>query len=218
MTNDSSRKFIIVVGIQFDETGTNALREAVSAATTRTGAELHVVYVIPNSDSTTRSTKVLARRSDALASAPRTLRAFVAAQSKNIEKLATQKVVMHARLGAPADAILQLAADVNADLIVVGTHGYRGMRRVVLGSVAQDLVEIARCPVLIARPRDYKGIAPSPAAEPVCAECAKTRAATHGEKLWCEYHSRPQVRPHVWQSSEVFHVGGHDPGLIANGG
>lgn len=210
---NSSNKFPMVVGINFDETGTNALREAVRVAAMTPGAELHVVYVIPNSETTTRSVKVIARRSDALADAPRLLRGYVREQSKAIEGLSEQNVVIHARLGSPADAILQLAVDIEAELIVVGTHGLRGMRRIVLGSVAQSLVEIARCPVLVARPRNYKGLSTSPKPEPVCADCAKTRADSNGEKLWCEYHSRPQVRPHVYGSSEIFKVGGHDAGL-----
>jgi nucleotide-binding universal stress UspA family protein len=49
------------------------------------------------------------------------------------------------------DAILQAARAVHADLIVIGTHGRRGLSRVLLGSVAEDVVRRAPCPVLTVR-------------------------------------------------------------------
>lgn len=203
----------IVVGVDFGDTGHNALRAAVRSATMRTNAEVHVVWVVPNSEKSSRSIKVIARRSEALAEAPRRMRAYLAEQTKSLEGLDALKIVIHARLGSPAAAIVQLCVDVSAELVVVGTHGYRGMKRILLGSVARDLVETARCPVLVARPRDYAGMAASPTPEPLCPECVKTRSASNGETPWCEYHSRPQFRPHVYGHSEVYTVGGHDPGI-----
>jgi nucleotide-binding universal stress UspA family protein len=52
------------------------------------------------------------------------------------------------REGRPADEILALAASLPAGLIVVGTHGTRAITRAVLGSVAEDVLGRARCPVL----------------------------------------------------------------------
>jgi nucleotide-binding universal stress UspA family protein len=49
------------------------------------------------------------------------------------------------------DAILQAARAVRADLIVIGTHGRRGLSRVLLGSVAEDILRRAPCPVLAVR-------------------------------------------------------------------
>jgi universal stress protein A len=49
------------------------------------------------------------------------------------------------------DAILQAARAVRADLIVIGTHGRRGLTRVLLGSVAEDVLRRAPCPVLAVR-------------------------------------------------------------------
>ena len=52
-------------------------------------------------------------------------------------------------LGEPADEINSYARRVGADLIVVGTHGRTGIRRALLGSVAELVVRRARCPVLV---------------------------------------------------------------------
>ncbi|SDI86064.1 universal stress protein [Paraburkholderia phenazinium] len=48
-----------------------------------------------------------------------------------------------------ARCILHAAADLKADLVVMGTHGRRGVRRLVLGSVAERFLRIAECPVLM---------------------------------------------------------------------
>jgi nucleotide-binding universal stress UspA family protein len=53
--------------------------------------------------------------------------------------------------GDAREAILQAARAVRADLIVIGTHGRRGLTRVLLGSVAEDILRRAPCPVLAVR-------------------------------------------------------------------
>jgi nucleotide-binding universal stress UspA family protein len=50
--------------------------------------------------------------------------------------------------GSAATEIVQRARDVDADLIVVGTHGRRGLAHAFLGSVAERVVQHAPCPVL----------------------------------------------------------------------
>lgn len=50
------------------------------------------------------------------------------------------------------DAILKAAEAVHADLIVMGTHGRRGLSRMLLGSVAEEIIRRAACPVLTVRP------------------------------------------------------------------
>lgn len=52
------------------------------------------------------------------------------------------------RLGAPADEIVKYATEHEIDLIVLGTHGRKGVARLVLGSVAENVVRHAPCPVL----------------------------------------------------------------------
>ena len=50
---------------------------------------------------------------------------------------------------APADGVLQCARDVGADLVVVGTHGRRGLDHLLLGSVARDVVRRSPTPVWV---------------------------------------------------------------------
>ena len=54
-----------------------------------------------------------------------------------------------ASLDDVSTAVLKAAADFNADLLVMGTHGRRGFQRLILGSVAERCVRQARLPVLL---------------------------------------------------------------------
>jgi nucleotide-binding universal stress UspA family protein len=60
-------------------------------------------------------------------------------------------VEKHVREGDPADTILDVAAEQNADLIVVGARGHTGHRRFLLGSVAGKLAHHAHTSLLIVR-------------------------------------------------------------------
>ncbi|HTR50780.1 MAG TPA: universal stress protein [Kofleriaceae bacterium] len=55
------------------------------------------------------------------------------------------------RTGDPRDTILQVAAEIGADLIVMGTHGRRGLTRALVGSVAEAIVRTSPVPVLTLR-------------------------------------------------------------------
>ena len=56
------------------------------------------------------------------------------------------------RAGPPWGEVVALAAESSADLIVMGTHGRRGLKRLLLGSVAERVVRTAPCPVLTVPP------------------------------------------------------------------
>lgn len=61
------------------------------------------------------------------------------------------RVSVHVREGAAFDQIVNAARDLNADLIVIATHGRTGLSHVVLGSTAERVVRYAQCPVLTLR-------------------------------------------------------------------
>jgi nucleotide-binding universal stress UspA family protein len=62
-------------------------------------------------------------------------------------------------LGAPSHAIADVADQVGADLIVVGTRGHSAITTLVLGSVARSLLHVARQPVLVVPPQSLPPIA-----------------------------------------------------------
>ena len=55
------------------------------------------------------------------------------------------------RHGEPADVVLEVAAEIGATMIVMGTHGRRGLPRLVLGSVAERVVRESPVPVVTVR-------------------------------------------------------------------
>lgn len=74
----------------------------------------------------------------------------------NIEKWLEQ--------GDPVEQILNVAEETSCDLIVMGTHGRKGVPRLLLGSVAEKVLRNAPCPVLTV---------PGPIAEPVHSRSAR---------------------------------------------
>ena len=68
---------------------------------------------------------------------------------------AAEGVTVGTRLetGSAPETIARVAGEERADLVVVGTHGRSGLDRIILGSVAERVVRIAPCPVLVVRPR-----------------------------------------------------------------
>jgi nucleotide-binding universal stress UspA family protein len=59
--------------------------------------------------------------------------------------------------GCPAETIVEVAAAEGVDLIVMGTHGRTGLRRLLMGSVAEAVIRMAPCPVLIYRAPSKRG-------------------------------------------------------------
>jgi nucleotide-binding universal stress UspA family protein len=70
------------------------------------------------------------------------------------QKLADAKyagVQITVLLGEPAHAIANFAQEKHADLVVIPSHGRTGLTRLLIGSVAERVVRLAHCPVLVLR-------------------------------------------------------------------
>jgi nucleotide-binding universal stress UspA family protein len=62
----------------------------------------------------------------------------------------------------PAHEIINFAEEIRADVIVVGTHGRSGVPRLLMGSVAEDVVRSAPCPVLVVHKNEHEFVLPDP--------------------------------------------------------
>jgi nucleotide-binding universal stress UspA family protein len=145
-----------VVGVDFAETGNYAIQEALRLARRSPGAEIHLVHALPKDPWIKEDG--MARSSEAIEKAYRRLRETILDLAGALPDQWEQKVSFHVRIGDAAEALHQVAVDVDADLVIVGTHGRRGVEKLLLGSVASKLVQSARLPVLIARPKDFEGL------------------------------------------------------------
>jgi nucleotide-binding universal stress UspA family protein len=74
-------------------------------------------------------------------------------QVRKIEEVGGTVAIAHLKMNERRDeAIVHLAEDIDADLIVIGSRGFGGLRRALLGNVADSVVRHAHCPVLVVRP------------------------------------------------------------------
>ncbi|MEB3282102.1 MAG: universal stress protein [Lyngbya sp.] len=62
-----------------------------------------------------------------------------------------QGIQIHVEIGHIAEKIVDFSQEKNADLIVIPTHGRRGISRFMLGSVTERVIRFAKCPVLVLR-------------------------------------------------------------------
>lgn len=68
--------------------------------------------------------------------------------------IAAETVLLEGMAARLCDQVARAASDWGADLIVIGTHGRRGVRRMFLGSDAEQILRLAPVPVLLVRDRD----------------------------------------------------------------
>jgi nucleotide-binding universal stress UspA family protein len=96
-------------------------------------------------------------RDAALGDAPLPAEARKAEQRKMAQMYAPSypiEVEYRTRQGHAADSILDTAREIGSDLIVLGTHGRTGLRRLIAGSIASSVLHRAQCPVLALRAQD----------------------------------------------------------------
>jgi nucleotide-binding universal stress UspA family protein len=134
----------ILCPVDFSDPSRRALHYA-SALAGREGAALHVLYVVPADMPLPVPVLMLAARPvvDATAGAAEALAAFVARAAL------PRPPITIVRDGPPVDAILACAADIGADLIVLGSHGRDGLGHLLFGSTAERVLHKAPCPTLI---------------------------------------------------------------------
>ena len=141
----------IVVGTDGSETAKEAVTQAASLAQL-TGAALEVVSAYePVSKRRIESEREGAPADIQHEFGPREDVNFALDGAVAIAQSMDVEVKPHPRDGDPADAILSVADEVGADLIVVGNKGMTGARRFLLGSVPNKVSHHAGCGVLIVR-------------------------------------------------------------------
>jgi nucleotide-binding universal stress UspA family protein len=141
----------IVVGTDGSETATSAVETAVELAKI-SKAKLEIVSAyepIPQQRLREEGEGISGDVSHAIN--PREDVQFVLDKAAAVAKKAKIDVVTHPREGDPADAILDVAEENNADLVLVGNKGMTGARRFLLGSVPNKISHHAPCDVWIVK-------------------------------------------------------------------
>lgn len=91
-------------------------------------------------------------REELLSSARERMESFLEEHKEAFAALAVGAVSGQVLSGDIAEEILNYSGEANANLIVMGTHGYKGFERIMFGSVAEKVVKIACCPVMTINP------------------------------------------------------------------
>ncbi len=147
------------------------------------GAELHLVHVIDAVGDSKRLTEHLEAGRQILEDLGRDIDREI-------------PLTLHLAAGSATREILQLAANLHADLIIVGAHDLSRLEKLLLGSVSEPVVRKAQCPVYVVRRKDYHGKV-IPELAPPCADCLEVQRTTNGRELWCKRHAERHVHGRV---------------------
>ncbi len=142
----------IIFPTDFSDVSTAALPWAIDMAKTLK-ADIHCLYVVeePQIYSTLDMGAVaIPTTGELMESAQTRIKNFADKMLKDAPHGSGTKVVV----GHAATEIVNYANEVNAKLIVMTTHGYSGVKHVLLGSTTEDVLRHAKCPVLSIRAAD----------------------------------------------------------------
>jgi nucleotide-binding universal stress UspA family protein len=202
--------YVIVVAVDYSATSDLVFERALELAAEKPAAAVHAINVLPVYQSGPAPDATAVTWAGSLPSssdAAERLRVYVQARTQAFrdkhpgdERAFLDNVAAHQRLENPSEEVAQLAADLEADLVVVGTHGHRGLTRILLGSVAEATVRLAPCPVLVVRPKAAP--APVPAIQPPCSRCLEARQASGGKEFWCEQHRERHGQRHTYHQGD----------------
>jgi nucleotide-binding universal stress UspA family protein len=143
----------ILVPLDFSECSKKALRYALALARQHSAA-LDLVYVVPLTPYSSGDYGVIDYsylQEELEESAGRELRKTIA--DEIVDSVAAGPII---RTGAAAREIIDVARSLPSDLIVISTHGRSGLKHVLLGSVAEQVVRHAPCPVLVVRESEHE--------------------------------------------------------------
>jgi nucleotide-binding universal stress UspA family protein len=141
----------IVVALDASNGATAVLARA--AHVSRGGAVLHVVHVFRASNLDRARAGAPRPSAEAIEDAKDHLASYV----KSAQSRTRSEVIGHFVMGDPQTEILRICDQVSTDLLVIGTHDYHGLERLILGSIAETLVRKAHCSVMVVRPRKSSG-------------------------------------------------------------
>jgi nucleotide-binding universal stress UspA family protein len=195
-----------VVGLDFTDADGPAFDQTVRIARHVPRAEIHLVHVFHTEPSAERSRDLVGH-----------LRLYVNEKRAMLQGLQGLTVGIHLRAGKPARGIVQLATEVRADLIVVGSHRGPHLKQWVVGSTAEKLIAGAPCPVLVASPKSKEHEKLEPTIEPACPHCVQARKASGGATWWCERHSHAANGAHTYSYQREIPLASHDSAIFPTG-
>ena len=144
-------KYVIVVGVDYSAASERALDEAFALGRSKLGVQLHVVNVrpAPNDSTATDEASALPPWRYWAIELQEYVARKVAAFRATADATPYQHLYTHQRMNDPVHELLELASNVNADLLVVGAHDWHNTSGAIADPVVEALTRLARCPVLV---------------------------------------------------------------------
>ncbi|HZO81183.1 MAG TPA: universal stress protein [Candidatus Binataceae bacterium] len=176
----------ILAPIEFDETSNAAIDTAARIAAANDG-RVFLLHVVPMVVAPTGMPNYVDIYKDQEKIAREKLEAILRHRSSEV------KYELMTRIGEPAHEILAAERHLAADLIVLATHGRKGVKRVLLGSVAEAVLRDATCPVLIVRrgEADAHVVARWMTPQPITSEPSEKLAAVRTKMVAGGFRSVP---------------------------
>ena len=142
----------ILVPVDGSATSKAGLREAIALAKGQ-GASLQLVHVVDQHYIGLMGMDSAAGLSEMMESLKRSGRSILKSAQATADRAGVKAsaVLLETLTGPAADLIVRQAKKSGADLIVLGTHGRRGVRRLLMGSDAEQVVRNAPVPVMLVR-------------------------------------------------------------------
>lgn len=135
----------LLVPFDGSESGKKALARACELSKLD-GGEITVMYVIPRYEEMMDFFKTEAITKSLFSEA-----AKIVDEAKKIASAQGVQIKATVLEGHAADKIMELAGKLKNDLIIMGTHGWRGMNKAIMGSTAERVIAYASCPLLVVR-------------------------------------------------------------------
>lgn len=138
----------LLVPVDFSDYADQALAYAIELAQSLRAriTLVHVIHLTPLAMGDISATTLVPYLEDM----ERTAQEYIQAALERVRRAGLQGDSVLVQ-GIPFQAIIETARDHNVDLIVMGTHGRTGLTHVLMGSVAEKVVRLAPCPVLVTR-------------------------------------------------------------------
>jgi nucleotide-binding universal stress UspA family protein len=187
----------MIVGFDFTSRANLALHQALALSGNFGQTELHVITVL---DRHMKKAGLIDEVDFANAQRMQARSTEIVKRTARDHDLTPAHVHVHARIGTPEKEILGLAEEISADLILLGTHGHTGIERLLLGSVAEEIMHRARCPVLVTRPKTYEEHPAAGAPRPELPDPYKGPTEYLEPHIW-HFESDAMTRPNEWPIS-----------------
>ncbi len=120
------------------------------------GASLNLVFVVQNFEDYSGffvpQMHMPNLEDELLTGAEGRMASFVDDYRDDYVQLGVSDIVAKVLMGDVGEQIVEYATEIEADMIVMGTHGYKGLEKIMFGSVADKVVRAADCPVTTINP------------------------------------------------------------------